>query len=60
MSEPAKRYKVTASMSGVRANLVVSDGPDPYSTTDLADAERIKGIADGLAPAYLAARIEPA
>jgi hypothetical protein len=52
------RYRVTSIMQGHRANLVVSDGPDPYSTTDREQALRVLAEVQQLAPAYLDPKIE--
>lgn len=54
----ARRYRVTAIMQGQRTNLVVSDGADPYTTTERIIAERVMAEVSKLAPAYTDPRIE--
>jgi hypothetical protein len=50
-------YQVTAIMNGRRTRLVVADG-DPYTTTNLAEAERVLAQVRKLPSAYIDARIE--
>jgi hypothetical protein len=59
----SQKYRVTANMMGgaargVRAQMVVSSGDDPYSTESRADAERIAAECRSLPDGYRDVRIE--
>lgn len=55
---PPAAYKVTAIMQGRRTRLVISDGDDPYTTTNYEAAKQVLAQVRQLPLAYVDARIE--